>query len=167
MPCDTGLAAQVGRVVPRWTAGAPDSQPAPHRLVRGMARRWIATREPGTSMPALHPRKRCFSPIAAVDLLSREFDRPTSSRARSLHSCNPRDLSRASDSARLYRTKHEPSTKTRASHCWHHLPRVANRFGAELASCGPEASTSRDAWLPRHDSRGHCQPLHEPRQRDH
>lgn len=35
MPHDTGFAAQVGRIVPRFTAGASASQPARCRLVRG------------------------------------------------------------------------------------------------------------------------------------
>jgi hypothetical protein len=71
---------------------------------------WLLLRAPGASMPALHPRRRCLSPISAVDLLSREFVKPPSSRAWSLRSSNLRDLPRTSDSARLYRTRHEPST---------------------------------------------------------
>jgi hypothetical protein len=105
--------------------------------------------------------------ISAVDLLSREFVNRlvpelgacalltfvTFSEPRTRHACTGRDT--------------ESSTKTRASRCRHHLPRVANRFGADFASCGPKASTSRDVWLPRHDSYGRYQPLHEPRQQDH
>jgi hypothetical protein len=67
--------------------------------------------------------------------------KPLSSRAWSSRPAALRDLDRASDPARLYRTKHAPSTNTQASRCRHHLPRVASRFGADFASCGSVAST--------------------------
>jgi hypothetical protein len=63
--------------------------------------------------------------------------KPPSSRAWSLHSADPRDHHRASDPARLYRTRHEPSTKTRASRCRRHLPRAVSRIGADFTGCGP------------------------------
>jgi hypothetical protein len=150
-----------------YAAGTPASQPTPYRLVRGMARRRLLPRTPGASKPALHPRERCLSPNLCSRLIVTGIRKPPSSRAWSLRSADLRDLQRASDPARLYRTRHESSTKTRASRCRHHLPRVANRFGADFASCGPKASSSRDVWLPRHDSYGRFQPLHEPRQQDH
>jgi hypothetical protein len=41
-------------------------------------------------------------------------------------------------------------------------------LGADCASCGLEASTSRDARLaPEHELCGRCQPLHNTRQLDH
>jgi hypothetical protein len=108
---------------------------------QGMTRCWPLSRKPGTSKPVLHSREKCLSPISAVDLLSRESVKPPSSRAWSSRSADPRDLDRASDPARLYRTKHDPSTSTQANRCRYHLPRVASRFGADFASCGPVAST--------------------------
>ena len=111
----------------------------------------------------LAPSKKMPLSNLCSRLVVRGIRKPPSSRAWSLRSFNLRDLHRASDPARLYRTRHEPSTKTLASRCRQHLPRVANRFGADVASCGPETSTLRDGWLPRHDSYGRCQPLHEPR----
>jgi hypothetical protein len=90
------------------TAGTPASQPAPCRLVRGMALRWLLPRAPGASKPALHPRERCLSPISAVDLLSQEFVNrlvpelgafalPTLAtfiEPRTRHACTGRDTSR-------------------------------------------------------------------------
>lgn len=45
--------------------------------------------------------------------MSREFVKPSSSRAWSLRSSNLRDLHRASDSARLYRTRHNRPRRRR------------------------------------------------------
>jgi hypothetical protein len=41
----------------------------------------------------------------------------------------------------LYRTRHEPSTTALASRCRHRHPRVANRYGADFASCSLGASS--------------------------
>lgn len=54
---------------------------------------WLAaTSTAGTSKPVANPRRRCLSPISAVDLLSKEPKRPPSSRAWGLHPATLRDL---------------------------------------------------------------------------
>jgi hypothetical protein len=116
-------------------------------------------------------QRRCLSPISAVDEFSIHGSpqTPPSSRAWSSHSSDPRDLRRASDPARLYRTRHEPSTTALASRCRHCHPRVANRIGADFASCSLEAPSLSGArlFLSGHYPCGRCKPLHEPRQLDY
>lgn len=97
---------------------------------------WLAaTSKAGTSKPVTYHRRRCLSPISAVDLMSKELGRPPSSRAWGLRPAALRDLYWASYPARLYRTRHKPSTKALASRCRHDQPRVMNRFGAGFTSC--------------------------------
>lgn len=149
------------------TAGAPASQPAPYRLVRGMVRSRSLSRAPGASKLALHPREGCFSPISAVDLLSQEFvnrlvpelgaytllNLATFTEPRTRHACTERDticprgrgLAVAGITCLEWRVGRVPSS-----------PAVI-----------PEASTSRDAWSPRHSAYGRYRPLHELRPQDH
>jgi len=90
--------------------------------------------------PPSVPGERCLAPISAVDLMSRaSVDRPIPEPS-SLHPTNLRDLRWASCSARLYRGRHKLSTRTSASRCRHHRPRVMDWFGAESTSCDHTAS---------------------------
>jgi hypothetical protein len=146
-----------------FTAGAPASQPATCRLVRVMTRELAAISSAWGEQARLAPSRK----MPLTNLCSRLFvtgaRRTPRSRAWSLHSADPRDLHRASNPAHLYRTRHDPSTRPQASRCRHHLPRVASRFGADVTSCDPVASTLRDAWSPKQNSYGRCRPLHELR----
>jgi len=146
-----------------FTAGAPASQPATCRLVRVMTRELAAISSAWGEQARLAPSRRMPRTNLCSRLIVTGARRTPRSRSWSFRSAEPRDLHRASDPARLYRTRHDLSTRPQASRCRHHLPRVASRFGADVTSCDPEASTLRDAWSPRQNSYGRCRPLHELR----
>jgi hypothetical protein len=121
----------------------PASQPVPCRRVRVMAHSWLLPRAYRASKPAWHPEED-----ASLQSLQSTCCQGSSQDC-SAHEPGafalriPATLVEPSDSARLYRARHKPSTETRASRCRHHLPRVANRFGAGCTSCDLAISTSR------------------------
>jgi hypothetical protein len=157
----------VGRIVPRMRLEHLLRKPAPVPPCQGDGTSMIAIPSAWGEQARLAPSRKMSLTNLCSRLNVRGIRKPPSSRAWSLRPADPRDLNQASDPARLYRTRQDPSTSTQVSRCRHHLPRVASRFGVELTSCDPNASTSRDAWSPRHNSYGRCQPLHELRQQDH